>query len=62
MGNPYLVAVTANTVTDAINEMFNDEKTGCIRSFWRAALFVRTLREHCLNRFSRHDIIFCWTK
>lgn len=51
MGNPYLVAVTANTVTDAINEMFNDEKTGCIRSFWRDALFVRTLREHCLNRF-----------
>ena len=28
MGNPYLVAVTANTVTDAINEMFNDKKTG----------------------------------
>lgn len=45
MGNPYLVAVTANTVTDAINEMFNDKKTGLTGLFGVASNLYGTLLE-----------------
>lgn len=45
MGNPYLVAVTANTVTDAINEMFSDKKTGLTGLFGVASNLYGTLLE-----------------
>ena len=45
MGKPYLVAVTANTVTDAINEMFNAKKTGLTGLFGVASNLYGTLLE-----------------
>lgn len=61
MGNPYLVAVTANTVTDAINEMFNAKKTGLTGLFGVASNLYGTLHQifmgHYLNQRIAHDII-----